>query len=60
MGWVGHTIDSRIIHHLKSLLLVVDINLDNPDFDKFPNFRKIKGYECTLKPGDVLYVPMYW
>ena len=36
------------------------VNLRNPDFDKFPNLANVKGYYTVLKPGDVLYIPMYW
>ncbi|XP_064387370.1 hypoxia-inducible factor 1-alpha inhibitor-like [Halichondria panicea] len=36
------------------------VDFNNPDFEKFPNFRDVKGYECMVKPGEVLYIPMYW
>lgn len=39
-------------------LLQVDIN--NPDYKKFPKFHKVCGYEAIVDPGDVLYIPMYW
>ncbi|XP_060552574.1 hypoxia-inducible factor 1-alpha inhibitor-like [Ruditapes philippinarum] len=36
------------------------VNLDCPDFDKFPNARNLTGYQGIVGPGDVLYIPMYW
>eukprot|EP00943_MAST-04B_sp_MAST-4B-sp1_P008815 g8815.t1 len=51
------------------------INFDAIDFDRFSNLKNIlcndgksntckdklyHGYKCTLKPGDVLYIPKYW
>jgi hypoxia-inducible factor 1-alpha inhibitor (HIF hydroxylase) len=36
------------------------VDFDNPDYEKFPAFRDVEAYECIVKPGDVLYIPMYW
>lgn len=36
------------------------VDLENPDFEKFPNARHISGMEGIVGPGDVLYIPMYW
>ncbi|KAG7251595.1 hypothetical protein CRUP_001379 [Coryphaenoides rupestris] len=36
------------------------VDFDNPDYERFPNFRKLVGYEAVVGPGDVLYIPMYW
>jgi hypothetical protein len=33
------------------------IDLDNPNFDKFPMLKHATRYEVVLNPGDVLYVP---
>ena len=41
-------------------LFPVQVDFDKPDFKRFPNFKNLKGYECILKPGEVLYIPMYW
>ena len=34
--------------------------MDNPDYEKYPKLKSIKGYETVVEPGDVLYIPMYW
>src|SRR5262249_5284586 len=31
-----------------------------PDFDKYPDFARAEGYECHLRPGDILFVPRFW
>ncbi len=36
------------------------IDIDNPDLTKHPLFRYLDGYEVTLEPGDILYVPPHW
>ncbi|KXJ20689.1 hypoxia-inducible factor 1-alpha inhibitor [Exaiptasia diaphana] len=36
------------------------VNFDNPNFEKFPNFLDIEGLEAVVGPGDVLYIPIYW
>ncbi|XP_063817490.1 hypoxia-inducible factor 1-alpha inhibitor isoform X1 [Pseudophryne corroboree] len=36
------------------------VDFDNPDLERFPNFRNVVGYETVVGPGDVLYIPMYW
>ncbi|KAM6184796.1 hypoxia-inducible factor 1-alpha inhibitor [Rhynchocyon petersi] len=36
------------------------VDFDNPDYERFPNFQNAVGYETVVGPGDVLYIPMYW
>ncbi|KAB1279002.1 tRNA wybutosine-synthesizing protein 5 [Camelus dromedarius] len=33
------------------------LNIDNPDLAKYPLFSKARWYECSLKAGDVLFIP---
>lgn len=38
-----------------------DIDFDNPNFDKWPALKYVKGYICNLKHGEMLYMPEgYW
>ena len=48
--------------HVKnpSICFHLQVDFDNPDYEKFPNFKNIVGYETVVGPGDVLYIPMYW
>jgi hypothetical protein len=36
------------------------VNVDAPDFEKFPLFRNATAYECTLEPGELLFIPYRW
>ena len=36
------------------------VDFDNPDYKRFPNFQNVVGYETVVGPGDVLYISMYW
>lgn len=36
------------------------LNIDNPDLAKYPLFSKARRYECSLKAGDVLFIPALW
>ncbi|HBI82523.1 cupin-like domain-containing protein [Orrella sp. NBD-18] len=39
---------------------VTDFNPLRPDFEKFPRARKVKFYDVTINPGNILYAPPYW
>lgn len=36
------------------------VDIDNPDLNRFPGFVKAQGWECFLRPGDLLFLPMWW
>lgn len=37
------------------------VNLDHPDYEKYPGLKYLQGYECILEQGDTLYIPSgYW
>jgi len=33
------------------------VDVDNPDFEKFPRLRDVTGYQETLYPGETLFIP---
>ena len=33
------------------------IDIDNPDYQKYPLYAKARKYECQLTPGDILFIP---
>jgi histone arginine demethylase JMJD6 len=37
-----------------------EIDLDHPDIGKFPLFRHATAFECTLEPGEMLFIPSEW
>lgn len=36
------------------------INIDQPDLEKFPKFPKTRYLECILEPGEMLFIPSFW
>lgn len=36
------------------------IDMDNPDFERYPALKRVKGYEVYMKHGDALYMPSGW
>lgn len=36
------------------------VDWSQPDYEKYPNFAKVKSNEVILQPGDFLYVPTDW
>jgi tRNA wybutosine-synthesizing protein 5 len=36
------------------------VNIEQPDLEKFPLFRKAHSFEGLLEPGDVLFIPALW
>ncbi|XP_071671463.1 bifunctional peptidase and arginyl-hydroxylase JMJD5 isoform X2 [Patagioenas fasciata] len=47
--------ESHILHNTSQ------VDVEDPDLDKFPNFRKAAFQSCILMPGQVLFIPVkYW
>jgi ribosomal protein L16 Arg81 hydroxylase len=43
------------VHNLET------INMDNPDFEKYPALKHLQGIQVEMKAGDALYMPSgYW
>lgn len=37
------------------------VNIDNPDYEKYPALRHVKGYDCIIERGDTIFIPSgYW
>jgi hypothetical protein len=36
------------------------VDPDRPDYERFPLFRQVKGFECTIGPGETIFVPGGW
>lgn len=37
------------------------VNVDNPDYEKYPALKHVKGYDCIIERGDTIFIPSgYW
>ena len=36
------------------------VDLDNVDYDQFPNFSKVRHHEFVLNPGEMIFIPRGW
>jgi ribosomal protein L16 Arg81 hydroxylase len=39
---------------------MTELDPDNPDLQRYPEFEYIDRYQCVLKEGDILYNPASW
>ena len=39
---------------------IEEINLERPNYHSFPALNQVQGFECTLTPGDTLFMPSGW
>lgn len=37
-----------------------EVDLDNPDWQRYPLFRHVSPVEVVVNPGDILFVPVGW
>ncbi|KAJ1911478.1 hypothetical protein IWQ60_010114 [Tieghemiomyces parasiticus] len=37
-----------------------EVDVEQPDLNRYPRFRKARYVECILGPGQLLYIPPYW
>ena len=55
----GPAHSAHLYKHPFTVASYVDVN--NPDYDKFPALHKVEGYEAILNPGETLFMPSgYW
>ena len=54
--------DVRCLHMRgdKSAVVDIDLPLSESTRTRFPEFARAKRYECTLLPGDILFIPGYY
>ncbi len=35
-------------------------NLLDPDYERFPELKRVRPLDCTLEPGDAIFIPVHW
>ncbi len=41
-------------------LFLIQVDLEHPDFIRFPHCASLSGFSVAVNPGDILYIPSYW
>ena len=41
-------------------MVMSPIDILNPNLERFPKFAQVKAMECTIRPGDILFMPAFW
>lgn len=58
-----NVLDDEQLYALCDIILQLhnyDVNAENPDYSKHPDFDKAKPLEAIVEAGDLLYVPLKW
>lgn len=45
----------RLYHHPYTVGSYINVN--NPDYEKFPALKHVWGYDCTIHPGETIFIP---
>ncbi len=52
---------SKYLYHVPFSIHNIDkIDMDDPDFERYPALARARGYEVYMKHGDALYIPSGW
>lgn len=60
--WIVVSPDQKHLLHGKKVgeRTRYEVNPEAPDFEKFPLFRKVRALECTISPGETMFIPGGW
>jgi len=36
------------------------IDVNNPDYERYPGLKKVQGYDCFIEAGDTIFMPAGW
>ena len=50
-----HKYSKNLYHHPFTVASFIDVN--NPDYERFPALKYVKGYEVFLQPGETVFIP---
>lgn len=50
---------SRYLYH-QPFTVQSEVDIHNPDYDRFPALRKAEGIEAMLYHGDTIFIPPHW
>jgi len=48
-------------HLMQSTSMVMSpVDIKKPNYERYPLFRNTKAFNCTVGPGEILFLPSYW
>jgi hypothetical protein len=50
--------DTSFLYNYIGVFSAVD--LENPDYDKYPLFKNVNVMEAILEPGEIIFIPLGW
>ncbi|XP_008839959.1 bifunctional peptidase and arginyl-hydroxylase JMJD5 isoform X2 [Nannospalax galili] len=60
-AWFGPQGTVSPLHQDPQQNFLVQVDVENPDLEKFPKFAKAPFLSCILSPGETLFIPVkYW
>ncbi|XP_044037172.1 lysine-specific demethylase 8 isoform X2 [Siniperca chuatsi] len=60
-AWFGPGGTVSPLHQDPQQNFLAQVEVENPDTERFPEFAKAPYLECVLQPGDVLFIPVrHW
>ena len=61
---LGYDEETNSFRHHKLVdstsMVMSPINILKPDYVKFPKYANTRPLNCTIKEGDILYIPAFW
>lgn len=48
------------VYYTRKNMGYCELDVFDPDYEKFPNFSKASVYEFIIEPGELLYIPAFW
>ncbi|XP_036926780.1 bifunctional peptidase and arginyl-hydroxylase JMJD5 isoform X3 [Sturnira hondurensis] len=60
-AWFGPPGTVSPLHQDPQQNFLVQVDVENPDLEKFPRFAEAPFLSCVLSPGEILFIPVkYW